>query len=384
MERSSEIVRLSGYRVLCSDECQKAFNDKEEEESEILIKVRELQEELKGKNKHIERLSRNSKVFEDDVLEAEKKFATQLDKLSKINNVLRKELGDLKINEEKLMSDINIRNDQRIEFERKIEELTDLNKSLITSVRALEAECENYAAELREVRQELGSIKEREANGKKDELLGRTVYGERKRLLIVGDLNARGCATIFKQCIGHQFDSNCQIRDRTLFADIVTECLLLGKTFNKDDYIILFIPCFNAIKRVSITEADLDRLKDLSSQTNLTIVGSAFHIQRPVLNHFLHHQNNFMSSYYHHGKSQFIPLLHCEWNGALDYYSKKEIVTYIVNNNYLQKHETVWSADSSNADGSKTNSHTLDPVLASDSNKEGTFLSTRRRVSGYP
>lgn len=74
MERMTDIVKVSGFRILCSESCQNIFNEKDHMEDEKSEKIDALVKELKEKDTYIKRLKRNSQTFENDVTEAEKSF----------------------------------------------------------------------------------------------------------------------------------------------------------------------------------------------------------------------------------------------------------------------------------------------------------------------
>ena len=269
------------------------------------------------------------------------------------NLTLAKELDELK----------NKNND----LKKQLEDLNEIKQNCLTSINTLNAEIEVYAYDLKESKNENVQLKEKllalrnsisansavaasksiktTANTQTVEALNSDslksplrlcneggLPTRRKQLLVMGGNNAKGTGTLFKNITNKTFDINCQSDDRFKLSELICECSRLCKDFNRDDYVFVFIPNFDAIIGRSITKEEMDRLARETSHTNLIVIGCGYHSNRPVLNSFIHGINTFVISYLYELNIPFVPLTSANVNGTMSYDSKRELITFLVNN----------------------------------------------------
>lgn len=165
LERLPQVVRLNGYRIFCSEECQKQASELENKEEAFKEEIETLQKELYQKDRYIERLKRNSKIYEEVALDAENNLTVKLENLNKKNTSLEAELKIYKNNENEIKSRLAFLNEANINLEEKIRELSDVKTSLTVSLETLDKENVEYFKEIKDLRHKLdnfsiGSAKE--------------------------------------------------------------------------------------------------------------------------------------------------------------------------------------------------------------------------------
>lgn len=360
LERCSQVVKLGGYKIFCSEECQTNSVERENQCSLFKKEIESLEKELNQKDRYIERLRRSSQVFEDVVSEAEKSLTSKLDNLNQRNSCLETEMQKLKDNEQEALSQLESFNTVKQNLEREINELSNLNRNLIVTIETLEKDNMVLAKEIKMLQRRLetltdgGSVVTCQHTPSEDPLSERHRHQgpinatestacdksnskpvePRRQLLIVGGQNARGCALLFKRYTGRMFDVNCQVLPRTFFSRFVTVCGQLCANFSKNDHVVIFTSDFNVIRGKPIEESELEELLKLTSLTNISIVGCSYHLYRPVMNDLIHDQNDFVSTYLMKNNDiNFVPIIASFYNGLIDYETKREIILFL-----LKKH----------------------------------------------
>ncbi|CAG9761200.1 unnamed protein product [Ceutorhynchus assimilis] len=159
MERSQHIIKLGGYhRIFCSSACQENANKHEDELSTLQEKIESLEKKIREKDKYLERLKRNSQVFEEEVSNAEKTLVLQLKKLNKRNTALEEEIKEIKGSKEKINAELESARDAKQVLEVKIKELTALNRDMVVTIETLEKDNQAYLKETKEIQLKLLSI----------------------------------------------------------------------------------------------------------------------------------------------------------------------------------------------------------------------------------
>ena len=336
MDRSSEVVKLGSYKILCSLECKDQHEKMERLEETYRGKLKKLQNEIERKDKHIERLQRNSSALENEVSEAEDELSSKLKSINEQNSKLSGEIAALKKKEVELISQINSWNVTKNNLEQKIKDLTELNKNLLVSVNTLETENNSFGKDSKELRQKI--LDTQPYDSSQSGATVRTINKQRaseqrkRQILLIGGENARGGGLLVKKLTNHLFDVNCQVKRRALLADFFRECEQLCKNFDKSDFVVIFMPYFDAKVGKSITDKELEQLVLIESKTNLIVVGCSYYVSRPVMNNFIHVQNSLMQSYFKDKEVAFVPVLSTSKDGFLDYQSKVELLTFLVTN----------------------------------------------------
>lgn len=153
LDRKSDIVRLGGYKILCSPSCQRNHQIAEEQEKNYKQMIDKLQNEITEKNHCLKRLKRNSKVFEDDVLETEQKYIDTIAEQKQRIIQLKSEVSMLNEANIELKADIRSTEARMAQLEKQVQELHDMSRSMITTIQILENENRIHLDELDKVKQ---------------------------------------------------------------------------------------------------------------------------------------------------------------------------------------------------------------------------------------
>lgn len=343
MERNKDVLRLGGYRIYCSAQCQlKAEADEQcdtkrlEEIDDLKKELNVLRKELSEKDIFIKRLKRRSQVFADEVSEAEDKLNAQLTEQSNRIAELTTEITRLNRIKSELIT--KIESDESVtQLNNNIRDLTDTNRQMITSISVLEEENAAYFAEIKQLKQQLDTIERNSKAAKNPPVFENLINISTQKIckpqiLLVGDKNVRGLLSIFKRLTEKKYDINCQMYDNVLFEDRIKACGELIKNFTKNDFVVLFTGVLDAVKGKSIKSASLLRLLEVSCGTNLFVCGPPLQTNRPILNRIIQ-QNDFqlqslLRCYQH---SHFIASRVVSPNGALNYSEKGELAQLIYN-----------------------------------------------------
>lgn len=342
MERNTSIVKLTGHKILCSNECQATYHGEKVIEADHMEKIAALQQDLANKDKHIERLKRCSQAFEDVVFDAETTFTTKINNLTQEKESLTSELLVYKVNEQSHISDMEKWKEEKSKLEENIRELSILNRNLITTISTLESENDAYATEVKNLRQTVSDLQD--DDGIKpaiqiQEVDKQTTSAIKKhKMLILGGENIRGAAIFFKNGTNRMYDINCQRKRQFLLDEMINDCKQLSKNFDKNDFVILFLTIQNAVSGKRITPKHLEDLLLSTSHTNLIVVGCSFQYNRPVLNNFIHLQNSLMEAAFKNADAVFVPVPALEsLGGILAYESKRELFSHIIHNHIIRE-----------------------------------------------
>lgn len=287
MERCPDVVKIGGYAIYCSDECRLKRQEELEEKESFDKRLDELTKDLRLKDRHIERLRRNSASFDSLVQEAENKFTLDLEKQNKRIEALLEEIKILRDEEDQWKGKIQTCKDLEIEQKRRIEDLTETSKNMISTIRILEMENATQSTEI----EKLQFQNTHDLQGANE--LASTHHSKphrpqvcKDRILIIGS-DIRGYLSLFKRETASKYDMNCQRMANMLIEDMLEECLLFCRKFTKNDFVFIFIGSQNCIagKRLD-EELIIRRLKEMES-TNVILVGSSLFKNRPILNQFI-------------------------------------------------------------------------------------------------
>lgn len=153
LERKSDVIKMGGYKILCSSNCQHNNQLSEEQEANYKETIRKLQIEVAQREDSLKRLKRNSKVFEDEIMETEQGYVNTIEEQKLRIIQLKNEILLLNANNEKLKADIESRAEQILQLEKQIKDLNDMSKSMISTIRMLENESKQHLDELTKIQQ---------------------------------------------------------------------------------------------------------------------------------------------------------------------------------------------------------------------------------------
>lgn len=155
LDRIRNHVVVSGYRILCSKECQEIDNDNEAKEEKYNKLIETLKLDLTQKEVYIDRLRRTSRDLEVEAIESEREIAGQMKELNGTIDSLRGRLSELLEMNDVLKTELH-RNEafvRKIEEER--DELREIQKQMLCSVETLGEDNEAYKREVMELKKQL-------------------------------------------------------------------------------------------------------------------------------------------------------------------------------------------------------------------------------------
>lgn len=294
----------------------------------------------KKRTETIEECRKNMSMLESQVaarVKLTKEENENSDRSNRQNLSLAKEIQTLKGKKEEVESEVRSWQKAKLDWERKMKEISDLNRNLLVTVETLEKENEIYSTDIKELKQRLSReqeevIKNHSVAVSNDDV-GQKQIVRRNQLLVIGGENTKGLMSLFKRITNNTFDINSQVVVKSQFAEVVGQCDRISKNFSDQDYVIFFTSDYDAIRGKTISESELDHLLLIRSRTNLIVVGCNFHVNRPVLNSYIYQQNAFIRSYLHGKDAIFIPLIGTSnKDGSINYVIKKELTTFLVLN----------------------------------------------------
>lgn len=160
MDRCQQAIKLGGYKILCSLICQTNSNERDDGRAAFQQEIESLQQEIRDKDRYLDRLKRNSRVFEDEVSDAEKSFALQLERINQRNSTLEDEIKEVRSQAENLTVELKSAMDLNQILEEKMRELTTLNRNMVTTIATLENDNQAYLIEVKELKLNLLNIQE--------------------------------------------------------------------------------------------------------------------------------------------------------------------------------------------------------------------------------
>lgn len=152
LERKSSVIKLGRYRVYCSEHCQGEDQAREEREGKLIEELKRAETGSREKDAFIERLKKNSRDFEDDVVAVEGKYAEELMRHKNMAVNLKRELDGLRLENDRWQREFGEKEQLVERLERDISELTVLNRDMISTIRTLEEVNEMHLSECNRLR----------------------------------------------------------------------------------------------------------------------------------------------------------------------------------------------------------------------------------------
>lgn len=360
-----EINELPQYKK-ANEQLEKAKNDIKKRDSHITKLTTKHEEYISKLKGEISTIKKENELLKVNTADSNTSVSKTIDDSPQVN--INRNIADAHERNITLAKDLDELKSKYTTSKQQLEDLNEIKQNCLTTIETLNAEIEVYVNDLKVSKNENVHLREklsalRGSNACTNQTLtsikttastqtmktmdvdcskspsvipsGVSPQTKKKQLLIMGGNNARGTGTLLKNLTNKTFDTNCQFDDRFKLSELICECSKLCKKFNRDDYVLVFIPSFDAIIGRNITKDEMDRLARETSHTNLIVIGCGYHLNRPVLNSFIHGINNFVISYLHEVNIPFVPLTSTNVNGVLSYDSKKELIMFLVNNYIL-------------------------------------------------
>lgn len=377
LERYKEVVKLGGYRIYCSSECQKRAIDDEERVGALLEEIERLKREIEGRDHCIKRLDRRSREFEDEVSEAEEKYNQQVlemrDKIARLN----RELSELRQKNLELQG--MVQDDKLLvtKLESDIKEISSINENMLISIRTLESENDVYRAEIKDLKQSIEAsllicpphrvsgdglqlstednsdlLLKNDSNSTGDRQNQNENFADpntdpsgsnacsdrpllrRPQLLIMGGEDAVGLLSLFRRYTNYSCDINCQTNVRDI-NDRIQRCIGLSRGFNEIDSVVLLIGSGD-VKKGRMIGDSLQSLLEKCSGCNLFIVGPTLWTNRSILNKEIQRHDVILQNYIQQWpKVHYLPSRSRTPNGRLNYSTKvklAELLSYFILN----------------------------------------------------
>lgn len=181
LEKKKSHISLGGYKIYCSEKCQKVdpldeisklkqiIQDKnlaiekakyeEDEKIDTLNDViMSLRNEILDKDAHIGRLNKRNADFEDEVLEREnidiQTLKEQRDTILSLNGSITK----LKIDIEQYEEELVARAHEILKLENRVKDLDEVSRQMVATIRTMEHENDNYFNEILILRDQINSL----------------------------------------------------------------------------------------------------------------------------------------------------------------------------------------------------------------------------------
>lgn len=156
LQRENHLLRIQVTEK--NNQLDLITSDKDEVIQGLEEQITEMKSEIKCLQSAIKRDRRKTQEFEDDVFQAEKEILGKLNMKSVEVGSLRDNIKSLK--EERLALDLTLQShkDKMSVLHRDIEDLTEINRAMITSIRALEAENSSYTNEIDVLKSQIASF----------------------------------------------------------------------------------------------------------------------------------------------------------------------------------------------------------------------------------
>lgn len=307
--RLKSVVKLSGNKIYCCAACESADND--DKNYDLYQKeINKLKDELEDKEKHIIRLMKKAKDFEEDVLETEQSFIEEQnhhrDKLKTQKEkicTLQREIIDAEEMNKNLVNLINDYKQSIEEMQNEMTELRNIHADMLKTISLLEETNDRYSMKIDQLEKE--TVKDDECRtirnvlGNANFVLEKTLEGRNeqqnsieeyislyeelsqqtgknrnsgKKVLILGDEFGRNCArNVYNSMYSLGFIVEGFIKPNTEIADITSNLFSQTIHFGQDDYVFIVFKSKN-ISNHNTLNIFLKNVLPLGKFTNLVIL----------------------------------------------------------------------------------------------------------------
>lgn len=317
MDRIKEVVKLGGYRILCSLKCQMDNKENEDRINNFKEEILKLEGAIVERESHIARLKRNSAVFDDVVYEAEKAFVGQLEQQKKQIEDLQRELEGLRKVETELNLNIEQHKSVQSDLNARIKEQIDLNRNMVVSIEVLERDNKMNSHELNKLKLQLSENRSKSPTIRPGPLTNATENTSQKnkavthknKILIAGP-DVMGYLSLMKSLTDRKYDMNSQKIKDVSAVELLELSLPLCKHFTKKDFVFLFLDAKDSQCGKKLCEPVIKEKLVKYQHTNLILIGPSPRIQRPVLNKMIAAQNFVLKNCFRNASNAtFLPLI---------------------------------------------------------------------------
>nr|CAI5837870.1 unnamed protein product [Callosobruchus analis] len=337
--RMRNIVKVSGNKIYCSSECELQGNQiiSLDESSET---AERLKQELHDKEKHIERLLKRAKDFENDVLEIEQRFIDEQTEYKEQLKIQKEKVYSLK-NEIISTQNVNDKLTEKIDdYQNQIEKMSkQINELQKVNVEMLSSEKSTIVHDSANEIDEFSRTEKDNSDNNTDFLPVQPSLvnniSKKRRVLVIGDEFAKNGSSVLHSIISSP-DITIEgiVKPGLEFSDLALSLFYHSQQYGKNDYIIIMVSTIN-ISNLKQLNLALRHLLPLSKLTNLFIMSkrSQFDDFR-VENYLLKTVNRFFIKNYNISLRFKPNVIHSK---AMLRLLAKEIVEYTHHSNIVLK-----------------------------------------------
>lgn len=247
LDRRKNVVKLGSHKIYCSGSCQEKHMDGELEAGNLREDIQGLKEEIEGREKYIQRLQRQSRDFEDEVLHTEQKY---IDKLKELNDTIQrrnKELEEFRSKISILEKEVDTMGSLKTKLEGDIRDLNNINKDMISTIKTLEVEKDSYQKEVKLLRVAWDQNKSqyRSKNVAKRSVGGNAVLkaactrDDRPKLLLVTGAIGRDLVHFLRARSGNSYHVQAFLKPNSSNQELIDTAVRNSIGFSKKDVVII-------------------------------------------------------------------------------------------------------------------------------------------------
>ncbi|KAK5638780.1 hypothetical protein RI129_013075 [Pyrocoelia pectoralis] len=114
----------------------------------------------------------------------------------------------------------------------------------------------------------------------------------KKKILILGDSQTRDMGLILKSLLSTNFIVSNIFKPNGLLEDVVINISELTTEFSCDDFVIILAGSNNGLKGTKFDPVFLTKICEVKNKTNLILISTPFHHNKPLLNNFIYENND--------------------------------------------------------------------------------------------
>lgn len=289
LERRKTAVKITGHRIYCSARCRENQLAEENKTEDFLKEIQGLKEEIEDRKRHIERVQKQSRDFENEILHTEEGYIA---KFRELEGIIERRNNDLDVLKDKIVTmerELVTRNDTNVQLEDNLRDLGNINSGMIAAIRALEMENDLHAGKIKLLEVELEHYKSEGASARSVD--HRTQGGvsraarfedSRPRILLVAGGVGRDLVQFLMEMCGGSYSVQAVLKTGSTNSELIATALENSRTFSKLDVVIIWPHM--------VSSALIDDFILKSNHTNALILTRPYG-NKPRENHFIYESN---------------------------------------------------------------------------------------------
>lgn len=259
LDRTKTRVKLGGHRIYCSSKCQTRDDSDRERSAKYLEEIQRLQNECLERDLLVSRMKRQSHQFEQDILDVEKSYTSDLALKNDTISSLKERLNKFEVENGKLLLEIENYKGSEQQIKKDLDEMGRINESMLASIRVLEHENEVCGEELKRVKCELVKMVDGQSavegcNGGEDLATDRLLRSSkmpmrasdadmkqcdsRKKLLVLCDQTGYGIGSELGMYL-RDYQIQSIIKPHAPYESVIEDIVKLSERFGGDDCIVI-------------------------------------------------------------------------------------------------------------------------------------------------